>query len=363
MSNEKKSLFESAQLGSLTLKNRFIMAPLTRSRSDDNGLANDLMAKYYAQRASAGLIISEATNISPYAFGYALTPGIYTDEQVESWKNVTKAVHDKGGKIFCQLWHCGRISHSDLMPNNEKPFSASAIKAQAEAFTKEGKKEASEPREMSKEDIRNTIKDYVHAARCAKDAGFDGIEVHSANGYLLHQFLGNNSNRRTDEYGGSVEARSRFTLEVVSACLEVWSPGEIGIRLAPVSEFNDLKAEDPQRDYEYLVGKLDELNLAYVHIIEGNTGEKRDVGRDFDYSKLRENFKNNYISNNCLDLETAKKLVNEDRADFVCFGRKFIANPDLVERYEKGAELNDLKEEGLYGGGEEGYTDYPFLSN
>lgn len=359
---DKKDLFEPAKLGSLNLKNRFIMAPLTRSRSDEKGLANKMMAKYYAQRASAGLIISEATNISPYAYGYAFTPGIYTDEQVASWKQVTQAVHDKDGKIFCQLWHCGRISHVDLMPNQEKPLSASAVKADGEAFTRDGKKDASQPKAMSQQDIKNTIKDYVHAAKCALEAGFDGVEIHSANGYLLHQFIANNSNQRTDEYGGAVENRTRFTLEVVQAVLEVCDAKKVGIRLAPVSGFNDVQSEDPQRDYEYLVEKLNDFGLAYVHIIEGNTMETRDTDKNFDYGRLKELSNSSYMSNNCLDLKTAQSLYEDEKADFVCFGRKFIANPDLVSRFEQNASLNDLREEGMYGGDEEGYTDYPFMN-
>ncbi|MBD64802.1 MAG: alkene reductase [Halobacteriovoraceae bacterium] len=359
----EKDLFTSVQLGNIALKNKFVMAPLTRSRSDEKGLANDLMAKYYAQRAGAGLIISEATNISPYAYGYAMTPGIYTEEQVESWKKITQAVHDKDGKIFCQLWHCGRISHKDLMPNSVKPMSASIVKAQAQAFTKNGKVDTSEPQAMSHQDIKNTIKDYVHAAKCAKEAGFDGIEIHSANGYLLHQFLASNCNRRDDQYGGSIENRTRFPLEVISACLEVWDPGQMGVRIAPVSHFNDIETEDPQKDYEYYVSQLNEINLAYIHVIEGHTGEQRKTKFAFDYQQLKNKFRNSYMSNNCLDLQTANELVQSDKADLVCFGRKFIANPDLVARFKKGAELNELREEGLYGGDETGYTDYPFMDS
>lgn len=365
-STENHPLFQPAKLGSCELRSRFIMAPLTRSRSDEKGLASDLMAKYYAQRShdsGAGLIISEATNISPLAYGYALTPGIYSEEQTQSWKKVTDAVHEKGGKIFCQLWHCGRISHKDLMPNGEKPLSASPIQADAEAFTQEGKKQASEPQEMSQTQILATIKDYAHAAKCAKEAGFDGIEVHCANGYLLHQFIATQSNRRQDEYGGTIENRLRFPLAVIETCLEHWDAGQVGVRIAPVSHFNDVSTEDPQRDYEYFVDKLDKLSLAYIHVIEGNTGEERRTKIEFDYTQLKDKFSGQYISNNCLYLKKAKQLFNDKKLDFACFGRDFIANPDLVKRFKEEASLNELKEDGLYGGGEEGYTDYPFLEN
>ena len=364
MNNQEfEKIFSPTTIGNIQLENRLIMAPLTRSRSDDKGLANELMATYYSQRATAGLIISGATNISSYAYGYAKTPGIYTKEQVSSWKQVTDQVHKHNGKIICQLWHCGRISHYSLMPNEDKPLSASAIKADAEAFTKNGKEDTSEPQAMSLEQIESTIKDYTHAAQCAKDAGFDGIEIHCANGYLLHQFMATNCNRREDEYGGSIENRMRLPLEVLQSCLKIWDAQNIGVRIGPVSHFNDVSTEDPQRDYEYFAQKLSEENIAYIHVIEGHTGEKRNTEENFDYKSLKSKFKNNYISNNCLDFELAKDLIENNKADFACFGRKFIANPDLVERFKKGAELNELREDGLYGGGEKGYTDYPFLDN
>ena len=355
---EKTDLFDEYQLADLKLKNKFVMAPMTRNRANADGTATDLMAKYYAQRAGAGLIISEATNISDQAYGYILTPGIYTNDHIESWKKVTKAVHDKDGKIFCQLWHCGRISHEDVQPNGQKPVAPSAIKAEAQAYTEDGNKDCSMPRALEKSEIKQIINDYKNAAKAAKDANFDGVEIHSANGYLLHQFIADNTNKRSDQYGGSVENRCRMTLEVIDAVKEVWDEQRIGIRLAPVSPFNDVKIDRPNITFEYLVSEIDKRNLGYIHIIEGSTQDDRDHGK-FDYDILHESFNNTYIANNKLDLELAIKLSEKNELDLACIGRPFIANPDLVERYLHGFDIAQPDENTFYGGGAEGYTDYP----
>lgn len=364
MSNrsENTDLFDQYKMGDLELKNRFVMAPLTRNRAEKNGCANDLMAKYYEQRSGAGLIISEATNISDGAYGYILTPGIYNQHHVESWKKVTKAVHDKGGKIFCQLWHCGRVSHHDIQPNHNDPVAPSAIKADAQAYTDDGNKDCSTPRALKTSEIPGIISEYVNAAKCAKEANFDGVEIHSANGYLLHQFIADNSNQRTDQYGGSVENRCRLTLEVCDAVLKVWDSSRVGIRLAPVSPFNDVKIDHPNRTFEYLAKELEKRKLIYLHIIEGATIKDRDAG-NFDYNLIRENFSGTFMANNQYDYDLAKKRRESKKFDLVCIGRPFIANPDLVERYRIDAIINEPDEETFYGGGAEGYTDYPFLKS
>ena len=336
------------------------MAPMTRSRATEAGVPTDMMATYYGQRSGAGLIISEATNISQEAYGYALTPGIFTEEQVEAWKKITAKVHDEGGKIFCQLWHCGRVSHPDLQPENTKPVAPSAIKGNVQGFTKDGKKDSPEPRALETHEIPRIIGDYIKAAENSIKAGFDGVEVHSANGYLLHQFISESTNKREDQYGGSVENRCRLTLEVVQGVCSAIGPEKVGVRLAPVSDFNDVSTSDPQRDYEYLAEKLSWYNIAYMHIIEGKTQGDRNY-KNFDYGSLKSKFNGIYIANNNYNLELAQKSLDNKEADLICFGRPFIANPDLVIRYKEGAELNDIDEDNLYSGGEKGYIDYPFL--
>lgn len=357
---KSSDLFEPVKMKNLTLDNRMIMAPLTRSRATKAGVPTELMAKYYGQRASAGLIISEATNISKEAYGYALTPGIFTDEQVEGWKMVLSSVHAKNGKMFCQLWHCGRVSHPDLQPENKKPVAPSAITPKAEAFTADGKKACEEPRALEINEISRIIGEYTLAAENALKAGFDGVEIHSANGYLLHQFISDSSNKRDDQYGGSVENRCRFTLDVVQAICSVIDSSKVGIRLAPVSDFNDVSTNDPQRDYEYLVEELGKYNLAYVHVIEGKTQGDRDY-KNFNYNNLKDKFNGLYMANNNYDRKLAFEKIKNREADLICFGRPFIANPDLVMRFKEDAELNELREDGLYGGDEKGYTDYPFM--
>lgn len=352
-------LFEPAPLGPYTLANRIVMAPLTRSRADANGVPGELQATYYAQRASAGLIVAEATNISPTAKGYVLTPGIWSPEQVEGWKLTTKAVHDKGGRIFLQLWHTGRISHPDIQPDGQLPVAPSAVRPEGQAFTDEGFKPLVTPRALETDEIPGIVADYAHAAQCAKDAGFDGVEIHAANGYLLQQFLADKSNKRTDRYGGSIENRTRIVVEVTEAVAKVWGGDRVGIRLSPLTTFGDTGDSNPEPVYLSLIEQLKPFGLAYIHVIEGDTGGTRTPPGGFDLQKLRHAFGGVYIANNGYDLELALKARRENLADLICFGVPFIANPDLVERLSAGAPLAEGDQATFYGGDAGGYIDYP----
>jgi N-ethylmaleimide reductase len=353
-------LFEPVTLGGdLLLPNRIVMAPLTRSRAGKGDVPGPLNAEYYAQRASAGLIISEATNITQQGKGYAFTPGIYTEEQVAGWRIVTDAVHAKGGRIFCQLWHVGRISHPSLQPGGGLPVSASNVAAKGQAFTETGFQPLVAPRALETSEIPGLIQDYRHAAECAKRAGFDGVEIHAANGYLLEQFLRTLTNHRTDQYGGSVENRVRLTLEVAEAVVGVWGGSRVGIRLSPVSPANDMSGfDDAQEVYDQVIAGIDRLKLCYMHIIEGATQGPRDYA-PFDYAKAKSMFSGLYMANNGYDLALAEDSLEHLRADLICFGRAFITNPDLVERLRKGIPLAPSSDKThWYGGGAEGYTDY-----
>jgi N-ethylmaleimide reductase len=354
-------LFQPTELGSLKLNNRIVMAPLTRSRAGKGDVQGTINAEYYAQRATAGLIISEATQISQQGKGYAFTPGIYTNEQIAGWKLSTDAVHAKGGLIFAQLWHVGRISHPDLQPNGELPVAPSAIKPEGQAFTETGFKPFVTPRALELDEIPGIVAQYAHAAECAKRAGFDGIEIHGANGYLLDQFMRDSTNKRTDQYGGSVENRVRLTLEVLEAVKKSWPSESIGIRLSPVSPVNDISDSDPMQTFSYLIEQLNHLDLGYLHCVEGVTMGPREVPNDFSFLKLRKLFKNLYIGNNGYDIQLAVKARQDNAVDLVCFGRPFIGNPDLVKRLYEGAELVEAPRETWYGGGAEGYTDWPSL--
>jgi N-ethylmaleimide reductase len=355
-------LFAPVQLGPYRLSNRIVMAPLTRSRADDEGVPGALQATYYAQRASAGLIISEATNISAQAKGYIKTPGIWTKAQVDGWKLTTDAVHAKGGHIFLQLWHVGRISHSDLQPGNQLPVAPSAIRAEgAQAYTPSGFKPLETPRALELGEIPGIVDDYAHAAQLAKDAGFDGVEIHSANGYLLQQFLSDKTNKRTDRYGGSIENRTRLVIEVVEAVTRVWTPDKVGIRLSPLTKFSDIGDSDPEPLYTSLIEQLNRYNLAFIHVVEGDTGGERHPAGGFDLQKLRRAFNGRAIANNGYDLALAKEARATNTADLVAFGRPFISNPDLVERLRLGAPLNPADQETFYAGGEKGYIDYPAM--
>jgi N-ethylmaleimide reductase len=364
-----KTLFDPVQVGSLRLPNRIVMAPLTRNRAPD-AIPTPLMAEYYAQRAGAGLIISEATAITHQGQGYADVPGLYGTEQLDGWKQVTHAVHARGGRIYCQLWHVGRVSHVDLQPGLQHPVAPSAITARTKTYViKDGAGSfvpTSEPRALDAEEIPGIVRDFRHAARNALSAGFDGVEVHGANGYLLDQFLKTGANQRSDDYGGSIPNRARFLLEVMREVCEEVGSGRVGLRLSPVTPANDIVDPDPQPLFEYVVKQLAPLQLAYLHLIEGSTGGPREVeGRPFDYARVRRAWrdagaKGAWMVNNSYDKALAEQALTEG-ADLVAFGRPFIANPDLVERLRRNAPLNAVEKATLYGGGAKGYTDYPAL--
>jgi N-ethylmaleimide reductase len=357
----RADLFSAYRMGAFDLPNRIVMAPVTRSRMGEDGVPDELHATYYAQRASAGLLISEATNISAQGRGYAMTPGIWTPEQVAGWKKVTDAVHAAGGRIVCQLWHVGRFSHVDLQPDGALPVAPSAIKAQGTTYTANGVVEVSMPRALETSEIPGIIEQYRHAAECAKRAGFDGVEVHSANSYLLDQFLRDSTNQRTDQYGGSIENRTRLTLEVTEAVVAIWGSDRVGIRLSPVTP--DAGNTPPDSNvmvtYGYLIKRLNAFQLAYLHIVEGATATSRDVPEGIDLDALRALFDGPYIGNNGYDLDLAVSRRAQGKVDAVAFGRPFIANPDLVERLRFGFELVVAPREAYYGGGAEGYTDWP----
>ncbi|AVJ33323.1 MAG: alkene reductase [Stenotrophomonas indicatrix] len=356
------TLFQPYPLGPLTLANRIVMAPLTRNRAGQGLVPSPLASTYYAQRASAGLIITEATQVSAQAQGYQDTPGLYTQDQIDGWRTVTDAVHARGGHIFVQLWHVGRISHVDLQPGNAAPVSASALRAQTKTFVNNGFVDVSEPRALDIDELPAIVDDFRQAAANAIAAGFDGVEIHGANGYLLEQFIKDGANQRTDAYGGSVENRARLLLEVTAAVAREIGADRTGVRISPVSPANAISTvSDPQPQYDYIVDQLSALGIVYLHVVEGATGGPRDVA-PFDFDGLRRRFNGTYLANNGYDLQLASARVSEGKADLVAFGRPFISNPDLVERLKRGAALAALNPATLYGGGAEGYTDYPTLA-
>lgn len=354
-------LFSPAKLGSIALKNRIVMAPLTRNRAGEAGVPQDLNVTYYAQRASAGLIVTEATPISPMGHGYPALPGIYTDEQVAGWKKITEAVHAKGGKIVIQLWHVGRISHPTLL-NGALPVAPSAIKPAGKAFTYQGLVDYVEPRALDANELPAIVQDYVYATQCALKAGFDGVEIHAANGYLLDQFLRDGSNKRTDNYGGSFENRVRFLLEVTKAVVETAGADKVGIRISPVNPFNNMHDSNPQALFNYVAEQLNQFNLAYLHAVEGGIhgGGKADA---FDFEQMRKLYKGAYMANLSYDKVRGNAAIASGHADVIAYGVPFIANPDLVERYKTDAALNEADSKSFYGGTEKGYTDYPFLNS
>ncbi len=356
------TLFQPYPLGPLTLANRIVMAPLTRNRAGEGLVPSPLASTYYAQRASAGLIITEATQVSAQAQGYQDTPGLYTQDQIDGWRTVTDAVHARGGHISVQLWHVGRISHVDLQPGNAAPVSASALRAQTKTFVNNGFVDVSEPRALDIDELPAIVDDFRQAAANAIAAGFDGVEIHGANGYLLEQFIKDGANQRTDAYGGSVENRARLLLEVTAAVAREIGADRTGVRISPVSPANAISTvSDPQPQYDYIVDQLSALGIVYLHVVEGATGGPRDVA-PFDLDGLRRRFNGTYLANNGYDLQLASARVSEGKADLVAFGRPFISNPDLVERLKRGAALAALNPATLYGGGAEGYTDYPTLA-
>jgi N-ethylmaleimide reductase len=359
----EKTLFDAYALGDLILANRVVMAPLTRNRAGAGLVPTDLTATYYAQRASAGLIITEATQVSPQAQGYQDTPGLYTPEQISAWRQVTDAVHDKGGKIFVQLWHVGRVSHVSVQPGGAAPVAPSAIRAQAKTFVNNTFVDVSEPRALAAEEIPGIVESFRQAAANAMAAGFDGVEVHGANGYLLDQFLRETANLRTDAYGGSVERRARLLLEVATAVAEEIGVGRTGVRISPVSSASGIvPSANEQAQFEYLTERLSALGIAYLHVVEGATAGPRDA-MPFDFDALRSRFKQTYLANNGYTTALADARLQRGQIDLAAFGRDFIANPDLVRRLKTGAPLAQLNPATLYGGGAEGYTDYPSLAD
>ncbi len=355
--NTNQALFTPLTLGALTIPNRVVMAPLTRNRANQDNAPHELHVEYYRQRASAGLIITEASQISEQAVGYPATPGIHHAVQVSAWRTVTDAVHDNGGRIFMQLWHVGRISHPSLQVNNALPVAPSAIKPQGDAVTLTGPQAYVEPRALELNEIHDIVEQYRTAAHNAKVAGFDGVEIHAANGYLLDQFLRDSTNHRNDNYGGSLENRSRLINEVITAVLKEWPAGQVGIRISPENSFNDISDSDPQTTFNYITDEINAYGLAYLHVLEGDMGEAQAT---VDYAQIKSRFDGAYMANSGYTKESAQHSVEQNHSDLVSFGLLYIANPDLVERFEEDAELNTPDQQTFYGGDAKGYTDYPF---
>lgn len=338
------------------------MAPMTRCRSIENNVPNELMATYYGQRASAGLIISEATQISTQGIGYPCTPGIHTTEQVQGWKKVTQAVHDKEGKIFLQLWHVGRISHS-AYHGGELPVAPSAIKPIGKVYTFEGMKEFETPRALTAEEIKEIVKAYAQGAKGAIEAGFDGVEIHSANGYLLDQFLRDGTNARDDEYGLTIENRSRFLFDVIKAVTTEIGADRTGLRLSPSGTFNDMTDSDPKKHFTYVCEKLNAFGLAYLHIIDALESDMKHGANVVELSMLRDTYKGVLITNGEYDKERGDTVIQNHQADAVAFGVLFLANPDLPERFKTNAGFNEADPDTFYTQDEKGYIDYPALQH
>ena len=348
------TLFDPLGIGEIELDNRIVMAPMTRSRANDAGVQPAYVAEYYRQRASAGLIITEATNVSPMAKGYVRTPGIYTSEQAESWRPVVEAVHARGGKVFMQIFHTGRIALPDFLPSGEQPVAPSAVRAKGRNYTDDGMKEFVTPREITVEEIAETVRDFRAAAANAVSVGFDGVELHAASGYLVQQFLTTNVNRRTDEYGGSIERRARFLFEVLDAMINAVGASRVGVKFSPRMAFNDIEETDAEELYTYILESLNEKGLAYVHVGDF-TGEGW-------HAKLRPVYKGVYFAGAGQTKESGEELLKSDLADAVVYGTKFIANPDLPERFRRGVPLSEPDQTTFYTPGERGYTDYPTLA-
>ncbi len=354
-------LFTPLQLGPLTLPNRLAMAPLTRNRSTLEGIPQAINVEYYRQRASAGLLISEATCIAAEGVGYPLTPGIWSDAQVAGWQEVTTAVHATGGRIFCQLWHVGRVSHPSLQPGGQLPVAPSAIAPSGMAITYQGPQPHVTPRALETAELAGIVEQYRHAAAQALAAGFDGIEVHAANGYLLDEFLRDGSNQRTDAYGGSVDNRARLLLEVLDAVCPVWGAERVGVRLSPIQPFNDMHDSDPRGTFSRVVELMNPYGLGYLHLTEMGKDTPGAAGPWFDPLDLREIWQGVLMTNAGYQRAEADAVLAAGRADLVAFGVPFLANPDLPARFQAGAPLNQPNPATFYGGGEQGYTDYPFL--
>ncbi len=350
------SLFTPFSLGPVSLKNRIVMAPMTRNRAAPGGLATPMIAHYYEQRASAGLIITEASQVSEQAIGYPGTPGIHTTTQVDAWRETTDRVHAAGGRLFLQLWHAGRASHPSLLPDGAVPVAPSAIAPAGKAFTGRGMEPFVTPRALDAAEIATIVGDFATAARNAREAGFDGIELHAASGYLIDQFLRDGANRRDDRYGGSIENRVRFLLEIVEAMVESWSAERIGVRISPWLEFNDMRDSDPPRLFAHLTNELARFDLAYLHLVEPAEDAARNLA-----PAIRRLFPGALILNEGYSKELAERAVVSNEADLIAFGAAFLANPDLPERLRRDAQLNAPDRKTYYGGGAEGFIDYPAL--
>ncbi len=348
-------LFEPLRLGQITLANRMVMAPMTRSRADNAGVPGDLVVSYYRQRAEAGLIITEGTFPSPMGKGYVRTPGIHSDEQVEAWRRVTGAVHKAGGKIFLQIMHCGRIAHPSMLPGNAQPVAPSAVKADGMAWTDTGQQALVEPRALTTAEIPSVVAEYAEATRRAMEAGFDGVELHAASGYLPEQFLSSKTNLRTDAYGGSLANRTRFVIETLKAMVAVAGAGRVGMKISPEMGFNDIADANPVATYTSLVGQLDDIPLAYLHVTSFSPVT------DY-HTLLRPIFKGAYLAGGGLSQDGAEKLLQAGSADAAVFGGLYLANPDLLERFRQGAALNAPDRNTFYSPGAEGYTDYAPLA-
>lgn len=353
------TLYEPLKLGRLTLKNRVFMAPLTRNRARADGVPSRSAAIYYSQRASAGLIITEATQVSPMGKGYINTPGIHSSPQIAEWARIAEAVHEAGGRIFLQLWHVGRIAHSSLLPQQASPLAPSAIRARAQTVTEAGFVDVSEPQAMTSREIREVIGEFRSGALNAKIAGFDGVEIHAANGYLIDQFLRTGSNVRTDAYGGSAEKRVRFLREVTEAVLGVWSAPRVGVRISPFSSFNDMSDDAPAETFDQVVATLNELAIGYLHVVEELAAGQSVAEAQALFSSLRKRWSGLYIANGGYQADSAERSVSEGNADAVSFGKLFLANPDLPKRLQLRGPYNPPIVESFYGGTDAGYIDYP----
>lgn len=354
-------LLSPFQLGPLHLPNRVVMAPMTRNRAGPGNVPHALNAIYYAQRAGAGLIVSEATQVSPQGQGYPGTPGIHSAEQVAGWKLVTEAVHAAGGRIFLQLWHVGRISHPSLQPGGALPVAPSAIAPAGQAWTLDGMKPYVTPRALETLEIAGVIEDFRRGALHAREAGFDGVELHGANGYLVDQFLRDGTNKRTDRYGGSALNRARFLIETTEALIAVWSAARVGVRLSPTNPYNDVADSNPAATFASAVGELNRFGLLYLHIVEPSVGDPIPAGESPDIRFFRKLWRGALIANKGYDRERANAVIRDGMADLVSFAALYLANPDLPERFRRGAAFNPPDRKTFYGGGAPGYTDYPFL--
>lgn len=364
-STKTPQLLSTHEMGNLSLNNRVTLAPLTRGRAGAERIPNALMVEYYTQRANAGLIITEGTAPSKQGNGWYHAPGIYNKAQTEAWKQVTQSVHDQGSVIFVQLWHTGRASHSSFQENGQLPVAPSAIKIEgSEAHTANGKQPYEVPRALDIEEIPGVVEDYRKAAENAKEAGFDGVEIHGANGYLINEFLDSRANQRTDEYGGSLENRYRFLKEVIEAVKTVFPTNRIGVRLSPNGVFNDMGAPDYRETFTYVAKQLNTYGLAYLHVMDGLAFGFHELGEPMTLAEFRAVFDNTIIGNCGYDREQAEAAIASGNADLIAFGRPFISTPDLVARFANNWELNpDADQATWYSEGPEGYTDYPTYEN